>query len=153
MPNRPQPSPSSGTVRGRSVGEFPWDSRPCFWALRGAVGCGQLGLWGSPARNTFDDLMVTYPSTVPGDAGDVALANYIRSGFGGSVPRPEITGNDMRDLIYFIRRSTLAGSYPTPVNPGPDISVVMLFAALPFPSRANALGARPSSARSFSVDR
>ncbi len=64
--------------------------------------------------------MATYPSTVPGDAGDVALANYIRSGMGGSVPRPEITGNDMRDLIYFIRRSSLAGSYPTPVNPGPD---------------------------------
>jgi hypothetical protein len=39
---------------------------------------------------------------------------------GGGTPRPEITGNDMRDLIYFIRRSTLAGSYPTPVNPGPD---------------------------------
>jgi hypothetical protein len=103
----------TGTVAGRGGSLFPWGSRPSFWALRGPVGCGHLGLWGSPPRNTFEDLNATYRS-------DTDLANYIRSGMGGSVPRPEITGNDMRDLIYFIRRSTHAGSWPTPVKPGAD---------------------------------
>ncbi len=43
---------------------------------------------------------------------------------GGSVPRPEFTGDDVRDLIYYIRRSTLGGSYPTPVQPGADAPFV-----------------------------
>ena len=38
----------------------------------------------------------------------------------GSVPRPEITGNDLRDLVYYIRRQSYAGAYPTPITPGPD---------------------------------
>jgi hypothetical protein len=57
-------------------------------------------------HNTFEDLNATYPSTAPGDAGDVALGAYIQSGMGGNVPRPEMTGNDLRDFIYFIRRGT-----------------------------------------------
>jgi hypothetical protein len=96
---------------------FPWNSRPGFRALVGASGSGHLG---SSVVPNFDDLMAHYPSNMPGDAGDQALAAFIQSGMGGSVPRPEITGNALRDLIYYIRRSSLAGSYPTIVNPGPD---------------------------------
>ena len=101
----------TGTASGRGNSQFPWNSRPSFWCLRGPAGNAHLGLWSG--KNTFEDLNATYPS-------DTDLANYIRSGMGGSVPRPEITGNDMRDLIYFIRRSTQAGSWPTPVKPGVD---------------------------------
>jgi hypothetical protein len=96
---------------------FPWNSRPGFRALVGASGSGHLG---SKVVPNFDDLMAAYPSTNPGDAGDQALAAFIQAGMGGSVPRPEITGNDLRDLIYYIRRSSLAGSYPTIVDPGPN---------------------------------
>src|SRR5581483_4838002 len=95
----------SGTVPG-----FPWGSRPAFSSIGGATGVGHLGI-----IPTFDDIMDTYPT-------DSALAAYIQSGFGGSVPRPEITGNDLRDLIYFIRRSSLQGGSLHPVYPGPDSS-------------------------------
>jgi hypothetical protein len=94
---------------------FPWNSRPGFRALVGANGSGHLG---SNLVMNFDDIMAAFPSTTPGDSGDQALATYIRAGMGGSVPRPELTGNDLRDLIYYIRRSSLAGSYPTIVDPG-----------------------------------
>jgi hypothetical protein len=35
---------------------------------------------------------------------DAELAALIQSGWDGQTPRPEITGNDLRHLIYFIRR-------------------------------------------------
>jgi hypothetical protein len=82
--------------------------------------------WGGHDTNSFDALNSAFPSKKPGDAGDQALAAYIQQGFGGSVPRPEITGNDMRDLIYFIRYNTTAGSIGSgspqkfPVQPGAD---------------------------------
>ena len=106
-----------------TVTAFPWTARPAFSALWGFWGDGQI------LGHTWDDLMHntalgSFASSSPGDAGDIALANYIRAGMGGSVPRPEITGNDMRDLIYFIRRNTLLGSGlvggPALVVPGAD---------------------------------
>jgi len=33
------------------------------------------------------------------------LRAYIQAGMGGAVPRPEISGNDLHDLIYFMRRT------------------------------------------------
>jgi hypothetical protein len=67
-----------------------------------------------PNANTYEDLMHTYPD-------DASLGAYIRSGMGGRTPRPELTGNDLRDFIYFIRRGTYQGSLgPTPVQPGPN---------------------------------
>jgi hypothetical protein len=107
---------------------FPFNSRPSFWGIRGNAGCGHLGVFSVNGQdaNSFDALAAAFPSTSPGDAGDQALAAYIQSGFGGSVPRPEISGNDMRDLIYFIRYNTMVGSIGTgtpqrlPVQPAPD---------------------------------
>jgi hypothetical protein len=63
--------------------------------------------------STFDELNATHPT-------DDALAAYIRAGMGGTVPRPEITGNDLRELIYRIRRKSGAGGYTSIVTPGPD---------------------------------
>jgi len=94
----------TGTASGRGNSQFPSNSCPSFWCLRGPARNAHLALW--PGKNTFEELNSTYPR-------DTDLANYIRSGIGSSVQRPEITGNDMRDLTYFIRRSTQAGSWPT----------------------------------------
>ena len=134
---------ATGTVSGRGANAngfpnsysgapvtnvFPFNIRPSFWAIRGNAGSGHLGIfnWGGHDTNSFDALNSAFPSKKPGDAGDQALAAYIQQGFGGSVPRPEITGNDMRDLIYFIRYNTTAGSIGSgspqkfPVQPGAD---------------------------------
>jgi hypothetical protein len=89
---------------------FPWNSRPALTHLHGAYGYSQLG---SSVAPTFDELLVTYPS-------DAALGAYIQGGMAGSISRPEITGRDLRDLIYFIRRVATSGSYPTPPDPGPS---------------------------------
>jgi hypothetical protein len=95
---------------GSALG-FPANVRPSFTALRGSGGGWMTHL---PGADTFEDLMATYPT-------DGALAAYIQSGFGGVVPRPEIVGNDMRSLIYVLRRNTLQGGLgPTPIQPGPD---------------------------------
>jgi hypothetical protein len=90
---------------------FPWDCRPSFNVFYGDNGVSHLGL--TTDENTFEDLMVKFPD-------DASLGAFIQAGMIGSTPRPELTGNDLRDLIYFIRRSSYAGSYPTPVSPGPD---------------------------------
>src|SRR5262249_46394703 len=73
-----------------SIAGFPRDPRPSFWALRGSAGGGYIThLSGA---DTFEDLNATYPT-------DAALGAYIQSGMGGSVPRPEIVGNALRDYI------------------------------------------------------
>jgi hypothetical protein len=121
----------TGTVAGRGAGSngwpstgisnappgyprpFPFNSRPSFTSVHGNTGNGLLGI---PGASSFDEMIKTYPS-------DAALAAYIQSGMGGSTPRPEITGNDMRDLIYFIRLNTIAGytdNSGNAVQPGAD---------------------------------
>ncbi len=81
---------------------FPFDARPSFTALRGESGHNLIGL------PTFDELALM---------NDQSLADYIRSGFGGSVPRPEITCADMDALIYYIRMNSLVAQ-SQPVAPG-----------------------------------
>lgn len=84
---------------------FHWESRPPFTILHGEYGHGLLGL------PNFDDLV---------SMSDADLLTYIQNGMGGYVKRFEITGNDARDLIYFIRRSSLSQGSLNPVSPGPD---------------------------------
>jgi len=81
---------------------FPFDARPSFTALRGESGHNLIGL------PTFDELALM---------NDQSLTDYIRSGFGGSVPRPEITCADMDALIYYIRMNSLVAQ-SQPVAPG-----------------------------------
>jgi hypothetical protein len=98
-------------MRSGSCSTFPLNCRPAFSTFYGDNGASHLGL--STDENTFDDLHIKYPT-------DEALGAFIQGGMLGSVPRPEITGNDLRNLIYWIRRGSYAGSYPTPVSSGPD---------------------------------
>ena len=79
--------------------------RPGFSSVHGTQG---YNLFGSVPN--FDDLALRT---------DEDLAAYIQNGMGGSVPRPEITGNDLRDLIYFIRKNSLQGA-TSEIIPNPD---------------------------------
>jgi hypothetical protein len=113
QPNDPAPNLDVMTyVRGKiiwktgTVPGFPWGARPALSSIGGERGTGHLGV-----IPTFDDLMALYPT-------DAALGTFLQSGMGGSVPRPELTGNDLRDLIYFIRRTSLKGGSLSPVSPG-----------------------------------
>jgi hypothetical protein len=95
----------------RSV--LPFNIRPSFATLFGEMGDNGLGL------PTFNDMNATYatdgdPMTVH-TSNDGTLAWFIQSGMNGlTVARPEITGNDLVNLMYFIRRSSMIGCYPTP---------------------------------------
>ena len=89
-----------GTAR-----DFPEGVRPSLSLLHGARGETRIG-----TLKTFDELA---------ELDDAALGALIRAGFGGSQPRPEISGRDLRDLIYFIRRNSLLG-VTSRVEPGPD---------------------------------
>ena len=109
-------------LRGRSifglgtVPEFPWGSRPGFSILHGATVWSRLGI------PNADDL-VTWNYT--------DLVNYIQAGMAGSIPRPEITGNDARALVYFLWKNSLRGQEgaaprftlppPAPPTPAPVI--------------------------------
>jgi hypothetical protein len=94
---------ATGTAYG-----FPWELRPGFYALWAQNGSPWIGSR-VDGNNTFEDLNTNFPSTVFGGSGSVALGNYVRAGMGGSFPRPEITGNDWRDMEYHIRRGTVGG--------------------------------------------
>nr|MBA3707746.1 fibronectin type III domain-containing protein [Planctomycetota bacterium] len=94
----------TGIWRTGTVANFPFGSRPGFTALRGATGHARLG-----DLANVDEL---------GYWSDAQLAAYIQSGMGGSVPRPEITGNDLSALLYYIRRLSIRGNIeaiPVPV--------------------------------------
>ncbi len=106
----------------RSIGTsmcFPLGVRPSFESLYGEYGNGLLG---SSVVPNFDDLQALYPTDgsfadeicAPG-----TLGRFIQDGAGGTVPRPEMTGNDLRAICYYIRRLSLAGSYPVTAIPGP----------------------------------
>ena len=67
-------------------------ARPSFVLLRGLNGLGTLGL------PSFDEMAYW---------GDAQLADYIQAGMGGEVPRPEITGANLCDLIFYIRMTSI----------------------------------------------
>src|SRR5207237_2545974 len=83
----------------------PGGGRPVLPQLTGPLGVSRPGI---PETKPFDTPMSLYPD-------DASLGAYIQAGFGGLVPRPELTGDDLADLIYFIRRSSLPGSFPVPL--------------------------------------
>ena len=126
-------------------GMFPWNARPGMWCLHGAVQQQFLGL------NTYSDGRAVGSNTDSFDAlaanipNDANLAAFIQSGFGGSVPRPELTGDDLNDLIYFIRRSSLTGCLVA--NPGafPQRAAYMTDTTAPKISNASASRASTTS--------
>ncbi len=79
---------------------FPFGSRPSFAAVHGYEGHSGLG-----NVSNFDDLV---------SMTDAQLGTYLQNGADGSVPRPELTGNDLRNVIYYIRRTATGGDSVTP---------------------------------------
>jgi len=98
---------------------FPLGSRPSFASLYGELGNGLLG---SSVVPNFDDLSRQYPTDGDFTAEVCApgtLGRYLQDGGAGKTPRPELTGNDLQVLCYYIRRVALSGTYPTTATPGP----------------------------------
>jgi len=124
---------------------FPINSRPSFRALYGESGTHKFG---DNVLPVLDDVAVNYPhdaasggtSLVPWTGGTPdGLVQFIQSGMGGFFPRPEfsiednppswalsgtppIIGRDLQVMLYFIRRMSLVGSFPTIVGV-PDASM------------------------------
>jgi hypothetical protein len=109
--------------------------RPSFASLYGYSGWHLLGQNVLP---TIDDIQTLYPTDFNSSGGSQAgtLTGFIQAGLGGSVPRPEfsiddnppagtlsfntvVPGRDLQTLLYFLRRQSLAGSWPTQAVPGP----------------------------------
>jgi hypothetical protein len=86
-----------------TVPNFPFGSRPSFAAVHGYEGHSALG-----NVLNFDDMV---------SMTDAQLGAYLQVGADGSVPRPELTGNDLRNVIYYIRRTASGGSS---ILPGPN---------------------------------
>jgi hypothetical protein len=92
----------------------PFLGRPSFAALTGSQG---TGLFGQNVVPTIDDLAVLYPNDYSPFSG--SLAQFIQNGMGGKTPRPELSmdgslpGRDLHNLIYYLRRLSLPGSWPT----------------------------------------
>jgi hypothetical protein len=98
-----------------TVPNFPFGSRPSFAAIHGYEGHSSLG-----NVLNFDDMVAMT---------DAQLGAYVQAGAEGSVPRPELTGNDLRNVIYYIRRTATGGASVTPGQgntdtTGPVISLV-----------------------------
>jgi hypothetical protein len=89
-----------------TVPNFPFGSRPSFAAVHGYEGHSGLG-----NVQNFDDMV---------SMSDAQLATYLQNGGEGAVPRPELTGNDLRNLIYYVRRTALGGDR---ITPGPNSAV------------------------------
>jgi hypothetical protein len=89
------------------AGIFPWGVRPGGMQRQGDQGYSALGLTsltpGQSNTDTFDSLNLNFPD-------DASLAAFIQSGYGGAISRPEFTGDDLADLIYYIRRLSMSGS-------------------------------------------
>lgn len=81
------------------------DGQPSLRALYGNRASGFSRI---PGVLVFDDL---------DRLSDAELADYIQSGMGGSVPRPDITGYDLDQLIYYIRSEAMHGAFVEPDRP------------------------------------
>ena len=79
--------------------KWPINCRPSLHMLLSRTGQNQIG------TPTFDDLHATYTTSS-------AMAAFFQAGAGGQFPRPELTGEDMKDVDYLVRRQSAAGSYP-----------------------------------------
>jgi hypothetical protein len=88
---------------------FPYGARPSFLALYGSTGVSYLGL--SATNNSFEEIA---------QLTQAERYAFYQAGMIGSTPRPELTGNDLRNLDFYVMRNTYAGSQPTPFTPGPD---------------------------------
>jgi hypothetical protein len=104
----------------RLIYQFPWGSRPPFISLRGQSGVQHMGCF--PGANTTEEIFAKFTTIGDFDSfhpNDGTLTGYIQGGMGGTVPRPELTGNPLRYMFHYMQRNTPHGSYPTPVTVPP----------------------------------
>jgi hypothetical protein len=99
----------AGTFKGISgiPGVFPWGIRPGITQTHGESYRSELGLPGH--ADSIDGLQAMFPT-------DAALTTFLQEGGGGVVPAPEFTGDDLKDIIYTIRRTSVQGSIPAPIS-------------------------------------
>ncbi len=97
-----------------TVPNFPFGSRPSFAALHGYEGHSGLG-----NVLNFDDVV---------SMTDAQLGAYLQNGAEGSVRRPELTGNDLRNVIYYIRRTATGGNLATPGPNSPHTTAPVISA-------------------------
>jgi hypothetical protein len=88
---------------------FPYNVRPSFKAFYGDSGVSYLGL--SSTNNSFEEIA---------QLTQAQRYAFYQAGMLGTTPRPELTGNDLRNLDFYVMRSSYSGSQPTPFTPGPD---------------------------------
>ena len=118
---------SSGVTAIPAV--FPWGTRPGITQTHGEIGRSNMGLPGH--ADTFDGIQALYPT-------DDALTTFIQSGFGGAIPAPEFTGEDLKDVIYLIRRMSVQGSIPSGTAGGGFVPISPLVQRLPYESDTTA---------------
>jgi hypothetical protein len=104
-------------------GVFPWGLRPGITSTHGEGLHGQLGLPGH--ADSIDGVQAMFPT-------DDALATFIQSGMGGVVPAPEFTGDDLKDIIYTVRRTSIQGSMPGGTPGGGFIPIAPLVQRAPY---------------------
>ncbi len=122
---------------GGTYSTMPYGVRPSFWNLMGPSGAGHYTpLTGS--NNTYDDLATHFITNIgnydlhPGDPANAGtLVAHIQAGLGGAVPRPELTGNTLRNMVYQMMRTSHQGSWPTvfplpsyPSDPTPPVITI-----------------------------
>jgi hypothetical protein len=118
---------SSGVTAISAI--FPWGTRPGITQTHGEIGRSNMGLPGH--ADTFDGIQALCPT-------DDALTTFIQSGFGGAVPAPEFTGDELKDLIYLIRRMSVQGSIPSGTAGGGFVPITPLVQRLPYESDTTA---------------
>ena len=124
------------------AGCFPFGTRPSMWATHGSAQTNYMGLAtysGGTATGSNTDSFDGINANIPTDA---ALKAFIQSGFGGAVALPEITGDDLDDLVYWIRRPSIGGalvstpsSFPTRAMFGADVTAPIITVDVGYPQR------------------
>jgi hypothetical protein len=104
----------TGTVAG-----WPWGSRPNYSSVHGHQGFARGGL-----VENIDDMVAMPDDSTFCSATYAAgtLQAYLQNGAEGTSTRPEITGNDMRDLTYYVRRLSVNNATTQVAVPGPSCS-------------------------------
>ena len=98
-----------------STNTFPEGLRPAFSEMHGARG---FNTFGDSVLN-FDDMALLLENVTPIDPdgtpderafnSNLDIANFLRNGSDGMFFRPELTGEDLVNLIYFIRLTSVEG--------------------------------------------
>jgi hypothetical protein len=90
---------------------FPIGARPAFQSIHGYEVYSRLGyVKNADDMNALvDEPLCTYPKAIM-QSNPQSLQYYLQNGAEGSVVRPELTGNDMQNLTYFVRKNAMGNT-------------------------------------------